>query len=491
MGSYKFSPRIEHPTAWLDLPGLRALKAESDDEWWLVYAIAASAPQCCPKCRASSGLHRFGKKNQYFEDCPRDGLPVRICVSRQRYKCLNCHQSFYEPIQELDDTRRASRRLVRFIAKEALRCSFSRIAEDCGLHERSVRRIAHDFFRALEAVVHLPTPRWLGIDEVKIKGTMRVVLTNLKDRKLYEILPDCNSRTITACLRRMPGRETIEVVCMDFYPRYRKLVRACLPGAVIVVDKFHIIQLAHKAIDRIRRRVKKRKSGKIQYDSRILRKREYNLSVRDQEALRRWESDVPEFATAFALKEQYCQVWEAPDEATARAFYEEWKCRRAKALPWAFRELLNTISRRENEVFACVAKGITNGYAERINGVIKDLNRSGRRVAFKTVRAKLLYTYGYARVKNKVMKPTWRTDKGYYKRLKEESEDSPVEVSTARASTSPTNVSSTIQELAQRYVMVQECGEDFREDRVSYDAMRSDNSERVLDPDNLPTSLYN
>lgn len=428
------------------------------DEWWLFDTKTTHPPQWCPhpSCGQAGRFYRYGTKKQYFDDCPLDGIPVRIRVTRQRYKCLNCLKPFFEPIHGLDDTRRATRRLVEFIARSALQRPFSHVARECGVHEKTVRQIARSFFQALDAVAHFPTPQWLGIDEVCINKAPRMVLTNFKDKKVYEILPDRKVKTIEEFLRGMPGRESVEVVCMDFCSLYRKQVRACLPAAVIVVDKFHVLELANRTIDRIRRRAKK-KRVKLGFDTRMLRKRRHTLTNLEREVLRRWEVDGSELAVAYELKEQFCAIWEAADEATARKLYAEWKGKCSQMLPKGFRRLMQTISRWEDNVFAGLTHRITNGYAEGMNRVAKDLTRAARGLTVEVLRAKMLYVHGYARIKRKATKPRWP--------------DQPIADPAGAASAhghsaSPraprARVSSTLQELAGSYVMGHEYDEFLR-----------------------------
>lgn len=47
-------------------------------------------------------------------------------------------------------------------------------------------------------MAHLPTPKWMGIDEVQVHGIPRAVITNLKKRLTYELLPDTQEKTLRA-----------------------------------------------------------------------------------------------------------------------------------------------------------------------------------------------------------------------------------------------------------------------------------------------------
>ena len=393
-------------THMLNLGGIKVW-SQFWDERWKFRAVMETPPSHCPGCKKSTPLLKYGSKEIAFDDIPLEGRPVRVKLTRQRYKCSECKLLFIEPVEVLSPEWRATWRLVSAIARASLHRPFLHLAKEYGVHERTIRRIAHAFFRELDSMAHLPTPKWMGIDEVQVHGIPRAVITNLKKRLTYELLPDTQEKTLRAFFRSMPGREDVTVVCMDMCERYRKIVRELLPNAVIVVDKFHVIQLGMKAVDQVRREVKRRRGKKVIYDTRIVRKRRDNLTPHDRKALKHWRSEVPDLADAFELREAFCEIWEARDETQARALYEAWQKRCLQVLPKAFRPRINQIRKWDVEVFNGVGVKVTNGYAERVNDIINHINRTTRRLGFEAIRAKLLYIYGYPKSVSQRSKAKW------------------------------------------------------------------------------------
>ena len=298
-------------THMLNLDGIKVW-SQFRDERWKFRAVMEAPPSHCPGCKKSTPFLKYGSKEIAFDDLPLEGRPVRVKLTRQRYKCKQCKLIFIEPVEVLSPEWRATWRLVKAIAYASLHRPFLHLAKEYGMHERTIRRIAHAFFRELDSMAHFPTPQWLGIDEVHVHGIPRAVITNLKERLTYEMLPDTHESTIRAFFRSMPGREEVKVVCMDMCDHYRKIVRELLPNAVIVVDKFHLVQLGMKAVDQVRREVKRKRRMKVKYDTRIVRKRRYNLTPHDRDALKYWRGAVPDLAEAFELREAFCEIWEAP-----------------------------------------------------------------------------------------------------------------------------------------------------------------------------------
>jgi transposase len=72
---------------------------------------------------------------------------------------------------------------------------------------------------------------------------------------LLAILPDQRQATLRACLRSLPEevRQRVIGVCIDLKAGYRSVLRAELPGARVVADRFHVIADANRRLDETRR----------------------------------------------------------------------------------------------------------------------------------------------------------------------------------------------------------------------------------------------
>src|SRR5690625_7129438 len=82
---------------------------------------------------------------------------VGINVNRQRYKCRECNETFFENLSDMDVNRSVTNRLINWIQQASL--------------EKTVRNIFNDYVAELEAQTEFRTPKWLGLDEVDRKST--------------------------------------------------------------------------------------------------------------------------------------------------------------------------------------------------------------------------------------------------------------------------------------------------------------------------------
>lgn len=217
---------------------------------------AVSPPTACPHCKQKPVLYRHGNREHVCMDLPIHGKRVGLLIKRQRYNCRSCNQTFWERLDHtINKKRNCTNRLLSFIEKQSLKRTFASISEDVGLNEKTIRNIFRDYINHLEKTFCFETPNWLGIDEIHIIKP-RCVFTNIEERTLLNILPNRNKDTVIGYLSRLPDKGRIQYVTMDMWQPYKDAVKAALPKATIIVDKFHIVRMANQALETIRKQLR-------------------------------------------------------------------------------------------------------------------------------------------------------------------------------------------------------------------------------------------
>ena len=135
------------------------------------------------------------------------------------------------------------------------------------------------------------TPRILGIDELYLNKRYRCILTNIEERTLLDLLATRRQDVVTNYLMKLKDRQKVEIVSMDMWNPYRAAVKAVLPQARIVVDKFHVVRMANDALERVRKGLRKElkpsQSRTLKGDRKILLKRAHEVSDRGSTPLLR------------------------------------------------------------------------------------------------------------------------------------------------------------------------------------------------------------
>lgn len=382
-------------TNFLYLPDWEVAEVLREDRILVAKATYLPQPESCPKCGAVDRLYRHGVKETDYRDAPIRGQQAIIRAARKRYRCRECEATSLQPLPDIDDQRRMTRRCVTYIEEQALRRPFTQVAADIGIDEKTVRIIAGEHIARLDER-HIPlAPKILGIDEVTVLRKPRAIFTDIGKRRCLDLLEGRAKPTVAGWIQHLPGKDGIEVVAIDMWRPYADAVRAVLPNAVIVVDKFHIVRLASLGLDLVRKKVgqdlglKGRRT--LMRSRHILLKRHKSLSEKDRFALDGWLKNIPALQAAYTAKEGFYDLWEHPTKAGAVKAFQTWRNALPTELHFPFRALLTAMQNWSDEVFAYWDHPVTNAFTEATNGVLKIANRLGRGYSFPVIRARVLH----------------------------------------------------------------------------------------------------
>lgn len=232
----------------------------------------------------------------------------------------------------------------------------------------------------------------LGIDEIALKKGQRdyvvIISTRQKDGTLavLGILPDRSQATVKAFLDSIPTRlrDTIRTTCCDLYDSYLQAVRASLPHARLVIDRFHVARLYRDAADALRKAEMKRLKRSLPTETyRTLkgalwafRKRRDDLLPDEWAVLDRLFALSPNLKVAYPLREDLTTIFDtAPAKNKAKRLLRDWQARvRASGLD-CFDTFLDTLDRFWNEITNYFVDFQSSGFVEGLNNKLKVLKR--------------------------------------------------------------------------------------------------------------------
>lgn len=381
----------------LNLPQWRVLAVtETDGGDYRITAEYERPAPYCPKCGVMDPrTYPHSYHDQLFNDVPHHNRRTALIAHRRRYKCLECSKTFMQELFDVDESHRATKRLIQWVGDASLTHTFAHVARLSGFDERTVRRIFEEHAGRLEHSVQFVTPRLLGLDEVHLIRTMRCVLANLEQFTVVDMLPDRGKARVTQALYSMPNSHRVEVVAMDMYRPYRDAVHEALPEAVVVVDKFHVVRMASDAMEAIRKGLKATlpdaQRVKLKGDRYKLLRRGHDLAPQDRMILQAWFATYPELGEAYRAKEALYQVYDAADRREAGERLEAWRRTLPAGLRTAFKPVLTATRNWEEWIMNYFDHRATNAATEALNGAIKRMNSEGRGYSFRALRAKILY----------------------------------------------------------------------------------------------------
>lgn len=368
-----------------------------DDGGLLIIANAVvDAPRQCPTC-GNAPVYKHGKRLYQYADTPMRGKPVKVEIERQRYRCKACGTVTTPDIPSLDDKRVATRRLVEYVQGRCFGTTFTLLARETGLVVNTIKAIALDHAEWLEKHSNRATPRLMGLDEVKIAGVFRMVITNIEMRTVFEMYEKRTLARIREFFKDLKNKENVEWVALDMWEPYRVVLGEQLPDARLVIDRYHVVRMASEALEKIRISLQKSMSR----EERLLMKKgirwsllrgSENRSNSDWELIEHIRQNQPQLALAFDLKEEFFLLYECQSRSDAEQAFEKWKKSIPPEFKHGFGEVATTVDRHHQNIFNFYDSRITNGFTEAKNGVVKAANRLGRGYSFKVIRAKFLYS---------------------------------------------------------------------------------------------------
>ncbi|MBG9982790.1 transposase [Aerococcaceae bacterium DSM 111020] len=121
-------------------------------------------------------------------------------------------------------------------------------------------------------------PVHLAIDECQfvksVKHAMSCIQMDNHKHPIIDILEDRTQAALRAYFQCFSRKERLKVqtITIDMYSPYRDFLPRLFPNAIIIIDRFHIVQLLHRAVNNYRINVMKRLKTKQQRDYRKLKK---------------------------------------------------------------------------------------------------------------------------------------------------------------------------------------------------------------------------
>lgn len=119
-----------------------------------------------------------GRTNQVIRDLPTHGKRTAIYVAPRRWRCQACGKTVTELLPGVNAKREMTDRLVTWIGRQSLSRTFTSLADETGLDEKTIRNIFRDYVNELEAQFRFEAPKWMGIDEIHLIRPRCVIATS-------------------------------------------------------------------------------------------------------------------------------------------------------------------------------------------------------------------------------------------------------------------------------------------------------------------------
>ena len=276
----------------------------------IIVAHSKQRRPICPSCNQPSGsFHSHYQRN--VSDLPWQGVTVRIRLSTRKFRCRNalCRQKiFCERLPDVVET--YARRTLRLdgaltwlafaLGGEAGARTAERLRMKTGGDTllRLIRRSARK--QSLSPAGN--KPKVIGVDDwAWRKGcTYGTIIVDLERRKVIDLLPDREARTLTDWLLTC---QSVETVARDRSIAYRNGIIMGRPYATQIADRWHLLSNLGDVLEKIIERLLRRR--KIAGNSQITEPGNHN---RDKSRQRAGFEQIDDWQWERSLKESFEQM---------------------------------------------------------------------------------------------------------------------------------------------------------------------------------------
>jgi transposase len=222
----------------------------------------------------------------------------------------------------------------------------------------------------------------IGCDEISYRRGQRY-LTSIVDHRSGAIVwcaPGRNAQTLQRFFDELgPERvKSIRAVSIDMSGGYEKAIRESAPAAEVCFDPFHVVRLAQRAVDQVRRdewNAHERShtpAGKWIKGTRwSLLKTPEKQTIDQLAKLGEVQQANRPLYRAFLLKEELRVLYQLEDLTLAPAHIDAWLTWASRSRLEPFVKLARTIRRHRDGILAAIRLGLNNGRLEGLNSRIR------------------------------------------------------------------------------------------------------------------------
>jgi transposase len=174
------------------------------------------------------------------------------------------------------------------------------------------------------------------------------------------------------------AKASIQAVSIDMSGEYQRAIRAAVSQAEIAFDPFHVVRLAARATDQVRRDEWHEHDRSHTPHGRWVKSTRWSLlkapephTVSQLATLWELQQANRRLYRAFLLREELRLLYHLPDPALAPAHLDAWLAWAARSRLRPFVRLARTLRAHRHGILAAIRLGLSNGRLEGLNSKIR------------------------------------------------------------------------------------------------------------------------
>ena len=370
----------------LDLPEFHIINQLINKDCYIAEVKKDSSAERCPYCGfLTQNIHDY--RTRMVRDLPIFTKPLYLKVQINRFRCKNCNEVFSQAFESIHPGQHQTIRYREYLYKQCNGSTIQKVSKEQKIAYSTLERI---YYSNADAEIHKQQRDQriqailqeevtvIGIDEIAVrKGhTYETVLVDLVHGGVLGMTHERSYESAAQLLKIHPvlSQATIQTIVVDMWDPFHKAIHKVLPSAMIVIDKYHVIQKVTQALDQVRK--------KLQSEQKNLKKKRLlflmsleKLSDKQKIRLDELLDDCPDLAHAYYLKELFRTIYHAPTRDYANEQLLLWIDEAKKSPFKPFHQVANMMRNWFDKILNYFDCKVTNARTEGTNHRIKNIKR--------------------------------------------------------------------------------------------------------------------
>lgn len=381
----------------LKLTGEISSKLIKNINYRVIEGIITYKPKVCPHCGVVNENYSIVKNGSQKVKILLNRIsnnPSILEVKKQRFYCKHCKKTFMAQTSLTDKGCFISKDVKLSVIDSLTEIMPMKvIAKNHYISNTTVSRVLRSTIKKNNKQY---LPKKLAIDEFKstkiVDSSMSVNLTDIETGQIFDIVSDRKKQNLNQYFSSYPVsiRNRVEIVTTDMYPTYIDLAKTLFPNAKIVLDKFHIVQLFTRDMNKFRvYQMKKFRSNSHEY--RVLKRYWKVILAKDWELnsvhfykcycykkhtnMKNIKEDILSFCPELKNANNFYQEFLRSIESTDINLFKALLDRDINEIPECFRKSIKSLNKYREYAINSLETGYTNACVEGNNNLIKSFKR--------------------------------------------------------------------------------------------------------------------
>jgi transposase len=365
----------------LQVPGASVTAVSFEREGVVVSLRRRARRLVCPRCGCLGRAGYDRRERRRWRHLDLGSTRCFLACELRRFPCPGCRKVVTEAVAWARPGARFTRDFEDVVCWLAQQAAFSVISRLLRVTWRSVAAIVARVVAGELARRRLAELYVIGVDEVSYRRGQRylTLVADHTDGAVVWAGKGRGAQTLERFFDELGGEETkkVRAVSIDMSGGYQKALRARCAQATVCFDPFHVVALANRALDELRRSLwnrlgKSKGSGKMIKGTRwALLKDPSALTESQQGTLALLQKLNSPLYRGYLLKEQLRALYQPESRPQAPALLEVWLRAAARSKLSPFVKLARTLREYREGILNAIRLGLSNSRLEGLNSRIR------------------------------------------------------------------------------------------------------------------------